>query len=235
LAGPALRTLAWRWLTGERLSAAEQAQLGVTAALTETGDLVEVLIAVGELFKRTKKRLLFLIDEGEGLHNVTNPDAQRSWHDAFRRLADSNDNQSVGWILTFYQTLNDQPPLFMMEGDITTRLGRTGQVELPVLQSVEVRDFLRDLLASFVDHDCAIAKLADLGVTDESERDVYPFMKDGLDAFVENAALVPGNAIPRTILRALTACGLEALANGAQVFDANLVNDVAPAEFAEVG
>lgn len=235
LAGPALQGLAWRWLTGEPFSAAEQSQLGVTTGLKETGDLVEVLIALGELFKRTGKRLLFLVDEGEGLHNVTNADSQRSWHDAFRRLADSNDNQSVGWIITFYLTLNDLPPLFMTEGDITTRLGQTGQVELPVLAPVEVEEFLRDLLGAFVDHECAKAKLSEVGVDDPDDVALFPFTKDGMEAFVETAASVPGNAIPRTILRALTSCALESLASDEQLFTATLVNDVAPSEFSEIG
>ena len=90
--------------------------------LVETGDLVDVLVTVGELFKRIGQHILFLVDEGENLHAVSNADAQRSWHDAFRRLADQNDNQSLGWIMTFYETIHEGAPPFMFEGDITSVL-----------------------------------------------------------------------------------------------------------------
>jgi hypothetical protein len=231
-AGPANRTLAWRWLTGERLSASEQSQLGVTSSLTETGDLVETLISIGELFKRTGSHVLFLIDEGEGLHNVTNSDSQRSWHDAFRRLADPNDNQSIGWMLTFYQTLNDQPPTFMFEGDITSRLGRGGQVPLPTLAPVEVESFLKDLLVAFVNHTCAATVISEAGGTGNVE--LYPFTQSGFKAFIDQAASVPENSIPRTILRAVTSCALEALTSDQRFFDADLVTRIVPAEFAEL-
>jgi hypothetical protein len=230
-AGPAFKHLAWRWITGERLTSSEQAQLGVTASLTETGDMVGVLIAVGELFKRVDRRLLFLVDEAEALHNVSNADSQGSWHDAFRRLADPNDNQSVGWIVSFYQTLNDDAPRFMMEADITTRLGRNGRIQLPPLQNVEVRQFLVDLLGSFVDKDCAAAHVASASKADPVT--YFPFTDGGLNAFLEHARQAPESAIPRTILKALTACALEALDNSSPLLDADVVNRVAPAEFAE--
>jgi hypothetical protein len=229
--GPAMKNLAWRWLTGERLSAAEQSQLGVTRSLLETGELVDVLVAIGELFKRTDHRLLFLIDEGEALHNVSNADSQSSWHDAFRRLADTNDNQSVGWILAIYTTLNSDAPRFVIEADIMTRLARAGQIQLDPLGTVEVRQFLTDLLNAFVDKDCASQRLT---AAKAPSAKLYPFADAALEAFVGHAAQAPESAIPRVILKALTACALEALEADAVVIDVATVDRVAPAEFAEV-
>ena len=91
--GPA-QAIAWKWLTGERLSNSEQQSIGVVGTASETGELVDLLISIGELFKQVDIRLLFLIDESESLHNLTNNDAMRSWHDAFRRLA-GEDNRSI--------------------------------------------------------------------------------------------------------------------------------------------
>lgn len=230
--GPANKTLAWRWLTGEKLSVKDQTDLGVTSNLTETGDLVRVLAVVGELFKRSGQHLLFLVDESEALHVVSQHDAQRSWHDAFRRLADSNDNQSVGWVLSFYTTMQDEPPGFMTEGDIMTRLGREGIRLLEPLAPVEVAKFLTDLLGAFVDREAAAAKIQAEGL--ETTAELYPFTDDGLSVFVQHASVDPHNSIPRTILGALTACALETLRSGRHVFDAALVDDVVPAEFADV-
>lgn len=232
MAGPANKTLAWRWLTGERLSVPDQGNLGVTSNLTETGDLVELLVVIGELFKRSGQHLLFLVDESEALHNVSQGDAGRSWHDAFRRLADHNDNQSVGWILSFYTTMQEEPPTFMMEGDITTRLGKEGLLTLEPLGSVEVKKFLSDLLAAFVDRDAADSRIKAKGL--DTTIELYPFTKSGMSQFVQHASADPHNSIPRTILGALTACALEALRSSTNVFDAELVDRVVPPEFADV-
>ena len=229
--GPANKNLAWRWLTGERLSAGEQLQLGVTSALTETGDLVNLLVRIGELFKRTHRNLLFLVDESEGLKSVTNADSRASWHDAFRRLADQNDNQSVGWMLTFYTTLHEEAPEFMMEGDIMSRLGKAGQIRLEPLKPVEVREFIVDLLAEFVDKTCAEKVIA--SAPSKTEIDHYPFTEGGLKAFIDHSSAAPENAIPRTILRAITSCAIEALRRDVRFLDAPLVDDVVPAEFTE--
>jgi hypothetical protein len=229
--GTANKILAWRWLTGERLSPAEQKDLGVTSVLTETGDLVQLLVTVGQLFKRTGQNLLFLIDEAEGLHNVSNEDAQGSWHDAFRRLSDPNDNQSVGWILAFYETLHNDAPKFMMLADITTRLGKGGQVRLDPMKPVEVRAFLLDLLKAFVDRKCVEMLISSPNT--KTTVDFYPFTESGLKAFIEHSGAAPEKAIPRTILSALTSCALEALRRNTRIFDADLVNDVVPAEFVD--
>jgi hypothetical protein len=229
--GPEITLSAWRWLTGERMTPKDQGNTGITSTAAETGDLVEILVAIGELFKRTRRHLLFLIDEGEALHNVTSGDPQRSWHDAFRRLADSNDNQSVGFILAIYQTGHNDPPEFIMEGDITTRLGKPGIITLEPSAPAEVRAFLSDLVEAFVDREAAQKAITEDGL--DSRVGLYPFTEDGLDAFVEQAATAPEHAIPRTIIRALTACALEALTSNKRAFDSPLVEKVVPQEFAE--
>ncbi len=227
--GPANKLVAWRWLTGERLSSSEQDQIGVTGSLVETGDLVDLLVTIGDLFKRVGTNLLFLVDESEVLHNVNNADAQNSWHDAFRRLADSNDNQSVGWILTFYTTMQDEVPRFMFEGDITTRLGNEGIVRLEALETVQVRTFLTELLGEFVDGKQGVERAASLGL--DVQEDSYPFTADAFEAFVEHASAMQHNAIPRTILRALTSCALESLSRDSIVIDRDTVDQITPAEF----
>ena len=227
--GPANKLVAWRWLTGEKVSSSEQDQIGVTGSLADTGELVDLLVTIGDLFKRVGKSLLFLIDESESLHSVSNADAQSSWHDAFRRLADSNDNQSIGWILTFYTTMQDEPPTFMFEGDITTRIGNEGIVVLEALETVEVESFLNELLTEFVNGEEGVERSAAIGadVTDST----YPFTVDAFRAFVEHASAMQHNAIPRTILRALTSCAIDALSNDSIVIDRETVDKIAPTEF----
>ncbi|MCZ7577050.1 MAG: hypothetical protein M5U18_08440 [Dehalococcoidia bacterium] len=231
-AGQMLQTLAWRWLSGEKLSNAELGNLGITSNLQESGDLVDALVHVGELFKRTDRHLFFMVDESESLQVVSNRDSQRSWHDAFRRLADHQDNQSIGWMLTFYTTMANEAPEFMLEGDITTRLGREGQVTLEPLAPVEVKRFLGDLLEAFIDRDCAKERIQSEGLPTTPA--LFPFTQDGFDAFVDQAQAAPELAIPRVILKAVTALALEALRTGRTIFDASLVEEVVPQEFSDL-
>jgi hypothetical protein len=225
--GPA-QAIAWKWLTGEALSNNERAGIGVLGSITETGDLIELLVSVGELFHRVNKNLLFLVDESESLHNVSNNDAQRSWHDALRRLA-GEDNRSIGWILTFYANDNDEQPGFTREGDILDRLGDRGQIVREPLEPVELKKFLKDIFSTFIDDDLAKTKITaeDLGTDIEH----YPFTSSGYDAFIEEASANAGRAIPRTIIRGLTSCAIEALRTGNALIDDDIVNRKAPQEF----
>ena len=225
--GPA-QAIAWKWLTGERLTNSEQQSIGVVGAVSETGELVELLVSIGELFKNVDTRLLFLIDESESLHNLNNNDAMRSWHDAFRRLA-GEDNRSIGWILTFYASDNDEAPVFMREGDIMDRLGDKGIIVREPLQELEVKKFLKDLLDAFVDHDVAAAKIANGSLLTDPEN--YPFTPSARQAFLREAAATPDRAVPRTIIRALTSCAIEALRRGEPIITERIVDAKAPQEF----
>ena len=225
--GPA-QAIAWKWLTGEHLSNSEQQSIGVVGAVSETGELVELLVSVGELFKHVGTRLLFLIDESEALHNVNNNDAMRSWHDAFRRLS-GEDNRSIGWILTFYASDHEETPGFMREGDILDRLGDRGIIIREPLQELEVKKFLRDLLEAFVDHDAAAARSEAQGVM--TDRETYPFTPEGHRTFLREAAAIPDRAVPRTIIRALTSCAIEALRRDEPLISEGIVDAKAPQEF----
>jgi hypothetical protein len=222
------RTLAWRWLSGEKLSSPEQQQLAVTSILSDTGDLVDLMTAIGELFRANDENLLFLIDESESIHNVSNRDAQISWHDAFRRLA-GEDNQSVGFMLTFYTNPSYPPPAFLEEGDITTRLGEYGIIRLEAMETPELQKFLKDLLREFVDKDLAEAVIAAKSL--DTEHGVYPFDRDGYSAFAEEAQNHPDRTIPRTIIRAITASAIEALRTGADLINAEIVDQKGREEF----
>jgi hypothetical protein len=146
-------------------------------------------------------------------------------------LADPNDNQSIGWITSFYASMQDEAPAFMMEGDIQTRIGNQGIIVLDPLVPVEVKKFLTDLINCFVDKKCASETIAKDKIT--TTVDLYPFTKDGLDQFIHHASTDQHNALPRTILKAVTACALESLRSNKPVFDSELVDQVVPQEFAE--
>jgi hypothetical protein len=225
--GPA-QAIAWKWLTGERLNNSEQASIGVVGGARETGDLIELLVQIGDLFQRTGENLLFLIDESESLHNVSNDDAQTSWHDALRRLA-GEDNRSIGWIMTFYATDNDEPPAFTRHGDILDRLGDRGIIVRDPLEPTKVEKFLGDLFLAFVDQEQLASKMSEQDMGTDAEH--YPFTEAAYEVFLGEAKDNPDRAIPRTIIRALTSCAIEALKQGELVITADIVASRAPQEF----
>ena len=131
--------------------------------------------------------------------------------------------------MTFFATDNDEPPQFTRDGDIMDRLGDRGILLREPLEPVAVDKFLKDLFDAFVDKDIAKSKIEDGGL--ESDLATYPFTRDGYLAFTTEAAADPARSIPRTIIRGLTSCAIEALRKGEPAISDQIVAERAPQEF----
>src|SRR5439155_16841521 len=81
--------LSWDWMKGRKTSVDEAQMLGTQKQLTEPQDFVNCLGNIGALFaKGMKRRIVFLIDEGEAVRSVTHPDSVFELRHAFRMLLD---------------------------------------------------------------------------------------------------------------------------------------------------
>ncbi len=213
--------LAWKWLTGHALSTAELRALNVTANLEDTSELVDVSVRIGRLLREQSRDLIFLVDEAEGLKNVGKPNAQRSWHDGLRNLAD-NLNNSVGFVLATYVDNNTPAPNFITEEDIVRRVGQQNILELePYSDPIEVRRFLTDLIQARID----FSRVTDLSSTVTAE--TYPFDMDALDLFLQEL-LAGVSPTPSKIIEALSECALEAHIEDLNHITADVVREVVP-------
>jgi hypothetical protein len=163
---------------------------------------------------------LFLVDEAESLHNVTKPDAQRTWHDGVRKLADQ-DNATISFVLAYYETPTSRMPGFIKEADIITRIGPESVIEVAPMEGVEnVRQFVEQLSAYMIDKECAASRV------DEASN--YPFESPALDLFAELCVEDLGAAVPRNIIRAVSECALEAYRRDEALITEEIVQRIVP-------
>jgi hypothetical protein len=214
--------LAWKWLSGERLSGGELRSLNVTTNLEDTSELVDVLVRIGRLLNSQNCDLIFFVDELEGLRNVTKPNASSSWHDGMRNLAD-NMNNSVGYVFGIFVDTNNPFPGFIIEDDIVRRMGQRNSIELPTYSdATDIDPFLRDLVGARI-------RLDDLGsLPPEVTRDSYPFTMDARDLFINELVAGAVSATPSKIIEGLSECAWAAHIAEESFISVETVQEVMP-------
>jgi hypothetical protein len=226
-AGGESSLIAWRWLTGQSLRSAELNELSLTRNLGEVGagDLVNALVAVGNLATEVGEKLIFLVDELEELINVRAGDAAESIHQYFRRLAEPA-NASVGFIVGFKADVFDDAPQILQRGDIVGRVGTSNYVDIPPLPAVsDVKTFLSELLTNLVDQDKVQAVISEHSL--DTELGVYPLVRSAFELLADYATQDISRALPRYIINAVNECAIQAWDDGNRLVDDRIVNSVA--------
>jgi hypothetical protein len=225
---------AWRWLTGQDMSAGELQEIKVTRVLGDVGvgDLVAATIALGNLARAVGRELIFFMDEMEGLQNVKQGDAAESWHDYLRKLSD-NSNSSVGFILGFKADTIDDAPRILVRPDVTSRIGKQNLIELETLAApANVKSFVEDMLKFLIDHPKAEKLIKAEGLT--SSLKTFPFTASAFDLMCDYACQDPHKSTPRNIIRTINECAItawDATPTKKRVVDDAIVNDIAPVIF----
>lgn len=223
--------LAWRWLSGHRLAATELQRLQLTRNLGDigAGDMVNVLVGLGRVAEQNGEKLIFLMDEAEEFNNIRNPDALDSVHSYLRKLAEPW-NSTAGFIMSSYSiTIDDMPPM-IIRLDVKNRIGAINYVEIPPLPTVEdVRTFLSQLLAEFIDQNMAEKRIQEKGLTTTLE--TYPFSAEAFDMVCVYASQDPTKALPRNIIKTLNECAISAWDEEKPIIDTNTVDEIAPLVF----
>lgn len=222
---------AWRWLTGQALSAKELSGLQVTRNLgiNSSGDLVNALVAIGNLASHVNEKVVFLIDEMEQLQNVKTGDSTESIHDYIRKLSDKT-NATVGFLIGFKADVIDDAPELLRRGDIYGRIGASNYIDVPPLPAVaDVKSFIRDLLRSLTVKELVEAKVANSHI--DSEHGIFPFDRSSIELLADYATQDPTRALPRYIISAINHCAIQTWDEEKQLIDDSIVNDVAPHVF----
>jgi hypothetical protein len=224
---------AWRWLTGQDMSAGELAEIKVTRVLGDVGvgDLVAATIALGNLARAVGKELIFFMDEMEGLQNVKQGDAAESWHDYLRKLSD-NSNSSVGFVLGFKADTIDDAPRILVRPDITSRVGKQNLIELETLAApANVKTFVEDMLSHLIDENKAQSLIQSQSLPAKLKK--YPFTETAFELMCDYACQDPHKSTPRNIIRTINECAITAwdATPKKRVIDDSIVNDIAPVVF----
>ncbi|MSQ48649.1 MAG: hypothetical protein EXR78_09765 [Deltaproteobacteria bacterium] len=223
--------IAWRWLSGLKLTPAELQRLFLTRNLGDIGtaDLVNVLVAIGKVAEECGEKLIFLVDEVESFHMISNADAINNVHDYLRRLA-SPDNATVGFVLSMYGLTADQVPEVVNRADVRTRIGNQNYIEIEPLPTIaDVRRFTLELLSQFIDKTMAEKRITAHKLTVALE--TYPFEAGAFDLLCDYASQDPSKALPRNIIAALNECAISTWDAGKYVIEQQIVNDIAPIVF----
>ena len=222
---------AWRWLTGQSLTAKELSGLQVTRNLgvSSSGDLVTALVAIGNLADRVGEKVVFLIDEMEQLQNVKTGDSTESIHDYIRKLADKT-NATVGFLIGFKADVIDDAPELLRRGDIHGRIGANNYIDIPPLPAVaDVQSFIQDLLKNLTGAEKVQSKI-DSGSLN-SEHGIFPFEQSAFELLADYATQDPTRALPRYIITAINECSIQAWDEEKPLIDETVVNNVAPYVF----
>lgn len=222
---------AWRWLSGQKLSAKELQEIKVTRNLGEVGvgDLVAGLQACGHLAASVGSCLIFFIDEMEELLNVREGDAAESWHQYIRKLAD-NANSSVGFVIGFKADTRDDAPKVLVRGDVFSRISANNYIELETLAApANVQQFVKEMLVHLVNLTEAEKRIQSDGLS--STTDTYPFTATAFDLMCDYACQDVIKSTPRNIIRTINECAIAAWDGQKKVVDDAIVNDIAPIIF----
>jgi len=222
---------AWRWLSGQKLTAKELQEIKVTRNLGEVGvgDMVAALQACGSLAKTVGFALILFIDEMEELQNVRDGDAAESWHQYTRKLAD-NSNSSVGFIVGFKADTRDDAPRVFIRGDVTGRIGSNNYIELETLAApANVKQFIEEMLSHLIDQNEAEKKIQSKGLS--STVQTYPFTASAFELLSDYACQDVIKSTPRNIIKAINECAIAAWDSQADVIDDGNVNTIAPIIF----
>lgn len=223
------KIFAWKWLCGQKLSPQDLNSIGCTNDISEVEMMVRILIKIGKLMKNKNETLLFLIDEGEKLNDVKDLGAQDSFRYAFKCLSDK-ENNTVGFIISFWGTTLDDIPGFVIGEEIQRRLGKTNIKHLPYLNEIEnIKDFLKDLFTAFIDKEKAkdIIKKEKLDTT----INIYPLTEEALDLICQFATENPEKSTPSNIIMCINRCAVEAYNQNKKLIDGDIVNIIAPVVF----
>lgn len=222
---------AWRWLSGQKLSAKELQEIKVTRNLGEVGvgDLVAVLQACGNLAAAVDSCLIFFIDEMEELLNVREGDAAESWHQYIRKLAD-NANSSVGFVIGFKADTRDDAPRVLMRGDVFSRISANNYIELETLAApANVQQFVKEMLAHLVNQSEAEKRIQADSLPSTTK--TYPFSATAFDLMCDYACQDVIKSTPRNIIRTINECAIAAWDAQKRVIDEDIVNEIAPIIF----
>ena len=222
---------AWRWLTGQKLTARELQNIRVTRNLGDVGagDLVVALQACGNLARAVGECLILFIDEMEELQNVREGDAAESWHQYIRKLSD-NANSSVGFIIGFKADTRDDAPEMLIRGDVFSRVSPNNYIELETLSAPQnVKQFVEEMLAHLVDQNQANSRIQAKSLP--STVQTYPFTATAFDLLCDYACQDAIKSTPRNIIRTINECAIAAWDASKEIVDDQIVNEIAPIIF----
>jgi len=214
----------WKYLLGKKLSNPELAALNNVGAIEGVSSLIDILNVIGKLAQQNDERFIFLIDEAELLHDVTDTNAQNTFTNAMLRLTES---PTIGFLMTFIVEGNAVVPEFMATAPIVQRMG--GEASRIYIDNLaedspdrSVRDFLQELLDFMISADKKSKRIKYEGL--EEHGNFYPFTESSKELFISSCMdLNDGAVSPRMFIEFLNRCAVAAYQRDTKIFTDEIV------------
>jgi hypothetical protein len=197
----------WKFVSGVEVAKGDLASLAQTQDLTaaQPAKLAEIIIVIGEVVKKIHKQtLLLILDELDRLQYVGD-ETGSTFEDAFRKLADDN-QQSVSILMGCSAgNLKELPIVFGGEhGAVLSRIGKSNLLEIPQIQPQDVDDFIKAIIGYIRDPGVNVDQMVKTaqGETSETiEQSFFPFTREAIDKL---KTTLRGIMTPREVTQRLT-------------------------------
>jgi hypothetical protein len=188
----------FEYLKGRKVAGAS---LGLGPTIEESQHFVDVLTAVGEMYRKVHSgdRILFIADEAAKLESVESDDSTKShWVNA-NKLIFGDGNQSFGFIYTISGKQKKDLPLAIWDPQLQNRLGPS-VFSLNTLAVPDVEVYLAGLCDEFIDW-AKVDKLVASGAIPAAQfdRSTYPFTVEGRANFIDYFNRSQQDSKPRDI------------------------------------
>jgi len=230
-----------RWLGGEAKVPMGLVSNALKPQLTDSREFGAVMRGLAQMFVAVDKKVpLYLIDEAERFENVTNVDTFASWLAALREITEIVD---AGYMFFIGAKTRNNLPTIVVQEEIVRRIGVANYVEFQNPGRDELRDFVHELLATFIKkgevpepHRRVLSgealnssipeELIAITGGDARRLDTYPFDPDAFEQFVEQVTAGDLSSKPSEVLLRLQKASQRAMRNGVQVIDSKIVDAI---------
>jgi Cdc6-like AAA superfamily ATPase len=221
--------IAWDWLRGVDLSAADSRTAGLPSTLYQSGHLVRVLQMFGRLCREVEGNLLVLmLDEATKLGYVSNQDAVNHWLNAFKLIADDQ-TKEIGLIVSISCHDIDEMALPLQDLQVQTRFGESNYIRLQNLGEQETRDFIKSLLGEWINPErrSELSKqYAAQAENEQIEESSFPFTGPALERVVQYACRNGGITTPRDIQKTVDDFTNRAIDDGRRILSSKYVTSL---------
>lgn len=198
--------IAWDWLRGLSLSAADARLVGLPPSVSQSNQFIRILQMLGKFSHEIdEKVLVFMLDEATKLGSVTNQDAIEHWVNSFKIIADQQ-TKEIGFVVSGSWIATDDMALPLQDVQVSSRFGESNYLMLRNLDEDATRVFVDALLSEWIDDDRRKQRMDEFTAQAEGETltaTTYPFTEAGLDAAVDYACRQGGISTPRDIQKTL--------------------------------
>jgi len=180
--------LLWKFISGEKLKAAEAEKLETVRPQLSAEDAVSILNTIAIQYRKiNKKPLLLLVDEFETTINLGG-DAKVEFTEALRSIVDEGSSIGVVFALTARAIAEIPEPLELDQ--VKRRIGVTNYVEFDEYKDEELEKFMREVI--HYRHDPTFDTQKALGTLQTKETvdvDTFPFSREALKEIVSSVVL----------------------------------------------